>query len=245
MHTQFPQLGERQSERDSVAKAGAQKRRIDMSINSTGTTHYMSNASIMEWMEAKTERLYEQMGTAMDQSNSRVDAEDALTDIKGKIEDLKANGGDATPLRELLDETIKKYGAEFPEVGEALQPIADELAQRAGDNQYQALNSNTAPNTLPGTRSGTVPGPTPSPNNRPGATHNTRIGPPPLKVSSEDADRWSNKIKDKIDTLGKQDQLGMVHLQDLNGQLNRAKDVASALMASADKAADNIVSHIG
>ena len=36
----------------------------------------------------------------------------------------------------------------------------------------------------------------------------------------------------------------MVHLQDLNAQLNRAKDVASALMASADKAADNIVAHI-
>ncbi len=67
---------------------------------------------------------------------------------------------------------------------------------------------------------------------------------PHAKISSDDAKRWTEQISDKVDTLGKQDQLGMVHLQDFNAQLNRTKDMASALMASADKAADNIVAHI-
>jgi len=224
-----------------------------MSINSTASSHYMSNASIMEWMELKTERLYEQMGAAMDQSDSRVGAEDALNDIKAKIEDLKASGGDAAPLRAEIKEVIAKYGAEFPEVREGLQPIADELEKRAADIQLHAHTPSTAPNANIVGGGRTVNNPTPAKVEP--AEKGERVASkqsdekvaelPHLKISSEDAERWTNQIKDKVDTLGKQDQLGMVHLQDLNGQLSRTKDVASALMASADKAADNIVSHIG
>lgn len=229
-----------------------------MSITSSSGSHYMSNASIMAWMEEKTERLYEQMGTAMDQSNSRADAEDALNDVKTKIDALKASGADAAPLSGEIKDIIARYDAEFPEVRQALQPIADELDKKAADIQLKAQDQWTAPNAnrVPGTRSGSMATPTPAQN------QNTRKSEPvaskqsddkvdkvpelpKLTISSDDAERWSNQIKNKVDALGKQDQLGMVHLQDLNGQLNRAKDVASALMASADKAADNIVSHIG
>ena len=68
---------------------------------------------------------------------------------------------------------------------------------------------------------------------------------PTVKVSSEDAERWTKEIGNKVDTLSKQDQLGLIYIQEFNSQLNRTKDTASALMASADKASDNIVSHIG
>src|SRR6188768_3677937 len=63
------------------------KRRTDMTINTSGSS-YMSNATIMEWMELKTDRLYEKMRGAMDQSNNRVAAEDALNDVKAKLENL-------------------------------------------------------------------------------------------------------------------------------------------------------------
>jgi len=220
-----------------------------MSINTSGT-NYMSNASILEWMEAKTEGLYAKMRAAMDQSNNRVDAEDALNDIKAKIDDLKASGADAGPLRDQINEAIAQYGAEFPEVGEVLQPIADELNQRFEDAQYKVSNP-TAPPNQAANRSNTHSNPPPA--NPPPTKGNvgkntqslpTKVELPPVKISKEDAERWTKKITDKVDTLGKQDQLGMIHLQEFNAQLNRTKDTASALMASADKAADNIVAHI-
>ena len=63
-----------------------------MSINASGT-NYMSNATILEWMESKSENLYEKMRTSMDQSNTRVDAEDALNDIKAKMAESESERG--------------------------------------------------------------------------------------------------------------------------------------------------------
>jgi len=208
-----------------------------VTINTSGS-NYMSNATIMEWMELKTENLYTKMRDAMDTSNNRVAAEDALNDIKGKIDDLKASGADAHELRQMVSDTIAQYGEEFPEVGKVLQPIADELSDRY--KPVPATHQQTSSNNLPGVRSGNV-----APNSGGSGTKPAPLtAPRTVKISSEDAERWTKQISDNVDTLGKQDQLGMVHLQDFNAQLNRTKDMASALMASADKAADNIVAHI-
>jgi hypothetical protein len=192
----------------------------------------------MEWMELKTEILYTKMRDAMDTSNNRVAAEDALNDIKGKMDDLAASGADAHELHQMVNDTIAQYGEDFPEVGKVLQPIADELSDR--EKPVPGVQQQTPSNNLPGVRSGNVTGnsggsaPKPAP----------LTAPRSVKISSDDAKRWTQQISDKVDTLGKQDQLGMIHLQDFNAQLNRTKDMASALMASADKAADNIVAHI-
>jgi hypothetical protein len=212
-----------------------------MSINTTGS-NYMSNTSILEWMELKTETLYGKMKTAMDQSNHRVAAEDALNDIKAKVDDLKASGADAAELRQSINDTIAKYGAEFPEVGEVLQPIADELSKRyeVAPRVRQQIPSNN----LPGTRSGSMAVSSGSAPTGPGKLTPPLL-PPKVKITSDDAERWTKEIGNKVDTLGKQDQLGLIYIQDFNSQLSRTKDTASALMAAADKASDNIVSHIG
>jgi hypothetical protein len=219
-----------------------------MSINASGT-NYMSNASILEWMELKTERLYAQMRDSMGESNTRVDAEDALNDIKARMADLKASGADASPLRDQINETIKKYGAEFPEVGQVLQPIEDELSTRIEEAQLHQQQPNPTRQPQPTDRTSSTSSPPAGAGGETVGKHTEalpdKVELPHVKISSEDAERWTNQITEKVDTLGKQDQLGMVHLQDINAQLNRAKDIASALMASADKASDNIVAHIG
>jgi hypothetical protein len=220
-----------------------------MSIH-TSSTNYMSNATILEWMETKTEGLYSKMRASMDQSNNRVAAEDALNDLKGKIDDLKASGADAGPLRDQIEEAIAQHGAEFPEVGEVLQPIANELTQRIEDALLKRVAPTAPPNhatTRSNTHGNSPPAHPSSAKTNVGKSthsHSTKVELPPVKISKDDAERWTKQITDKVDTLGKEDQLGMIHLQEFNAQLNRTKDTASALMASANKAADNIVSHI-
>jgi len=187
----------------------------------------------------------------MDQSNNRVAAEDALNDVKAKLENLKASGADAAPLRQELEATIAKYGAEFPEVGVVLQPIADELRKRSEANRPKNISEQQPP-THSSVGGRTNNNATPKPTQPKGEkVEKLPDEMPPLnaqlaqvKIDGEDVKRWSEAISDKIDTLGKQDSLGMIHLQDFSAQINRAKDTASALMASADKAADNIVAHI-
>ena len=198
-----------------------------MSINTSGS-NYMSNASIMEWMEAKTDGIYGKMRTAMDQSNNRVAAEDALNDIKAKIDDLEASGADASQLRQQIDDTIAKYSAEFPEVGGVLQPIAEELSKRFEATHYKTLSASTASNPRPGSMpdepvpSGGRAGGGPA---GPGGANDEnvqmktqtedpkKVELPTVKVSSEDAERWTKEIGNKVDTLSKQDQLGLTYIQ--------------------------------
>ncbi len=188
--------------------------------STSGTTNYMSNTSILTWMEEKTEGIYGQMRTAMDSSNDRADAEDALNKIKGKIADAAANGTDATQLQADLRDAIHKYGAEFPDLTKTLQPILDDITKRHDQNVYASTHAYGAFGVM------------------------ELRAVDPVKIDKDTSDRWGKEISDQVDAFGKTDQLGMVNIQEFNSQLNQAKNTASALMDSADKATQNIISHI-
>jgi len=220
MHPQFPQLVRGLSERGTCANFGAKKKQVSsMSIN--GTTNYMSNGSILAWMEAKTEGIYGKMRTAMDTTDARANAEEALNKIKSKFADAAANETDGVLLKADIEDAIKKHGAEFPEVAETLQPILDELNQRQAKNEFDAKN-----NWLTQWTNFAAP------------------DPKPVSISGDDSKRWGDSIDNQVEAFGKQDQLGMINIQEYNAQLNQAKQTASALMDAADKSANAIISHI-
>jgi len=187
-----------------------------MSINPT--TNFMSNEYILGWMEAKTEGIYGNMRTAMDSSDARAHAQEALNTIKSKIADAAANHTDGALLRADIEDAIQQYGAEFPELKTELQPILDELNKR-----YEA-NHAIKNSALPWLTSA--------------------IQPPPVNISKEDCDRWAKAIDGQVEAFGKADQLSMINIQEYNAQLNQAKQTASALMDAADKSVMAIINHI-
>ncbi|HYP77048.1 MAG TPA: hypothetical protein VER12_13865 [Polyangiaceae bacterium] len=189
-----------------------------MSINPT--TNFMSNEYILGWMEAKTESIYGNMRTAMDTSDDRAHAEQVMNSIKSKIADAAANHTDGALLRADLEDAIKKYGTEFPELKTALQPVLDELNTRYEKNA-------SAANNFPW-KALNCPAPLPE----------------PVSISKDDSDRWSKSIDGQVEAFGKADQLSMINIQEYNAQLNQAKQTASALMDAADKSASAIINHI-
>jgi len=191
-----------------------------MSINPT--TNYMSNEYILTWMEQKTEGIYGKMRTAMDSSNHRADAEEALNGLKSKIADASANHTDGALLRDDIEELIKTYGREFPEVTTTLQPVLKELNDRYQRN-VDAARAPLAWNP---------------------DFYDPNARPAPVDVSKDDADRWGKAIGNQVESYGKTDQLGMVNIQELNAQLNQAKQTASALMDASDKSTNTIINHI-
>ncbi|MET0792505.1 MAG: hypothetical protein ABW061_13370, partial [Polyangiaceae bacterium] len=96
-------------------------------INGASGQHYISNVEILAWMQDKTDGIYTKMGDAMDVSNDRAEAEDALNNIKAKTADVQAGKADANDLYAMMDDAIKKFGNEFPELTQTLSPIAEEL----------------------------------------------------------------------------------------------------------------------
>ncbi|HEY1535593.1 MAG TPA: hypothetical protein VGF76_16340 [Polyangiaceae bacterium] len=203
---------------------------------SVTATNYLSSSSIDAWMEQKTDALYGQMRDSMDTSNRRADAENALNDIKAKLLAAKDGGGDAADVRAAINETLAEY-KDIPEVAQVLQPLAKTLTDK-----YVAAANPPAPH--PVTNSGGIA--------HASAPQNIGVwGPPSLqaapqvKLDSGQIDDMTKSIGDAVDALGKQDQLGLINIQELNSEINQAKQIASALLDASSKSADAIISHIG
>lgn len=199
-----------------------------MSINPAGNSNYISNESILVWMETKTDGIYGHMRNAMDTSNSRAEAEDALNRVKAKFSDDAARNLPATEALALANDAIAKYGDEFPQVKDALQNIVDDLNPKqaaflAGPVEVERTKVDTRNHVT---------------------KYTEVVTPPPVTVDKNQTDQWSKQISDQVDALSKQDQLGLISIQEFNAQLNQAKQTASALMDAADKAASSIISHI-
>jgi predicted lipoprotein len=192
----------------------------------SGTSNYMSNAEILEWMQLKTEDLYGGMRTAMQGANQRADAESDLNDIKAAIANSANNGGNADAAHALIEAALAKY-KDMPEVAEVLQPLSTELntryEQAALDANKPVLTQDADGNVI------STPG-----SGKPG----------PVTISSNDVTTWTKQIGDKVDNLGKQDSLDMINIQEFNNEINQAKQTASALMDSADKSTSTIINHI-
>ena len=213
-----------------------------MSVHGTGNTSFMSNAYILGWMETKTEGIYGHMREAMDTSNTRGEAEEALNGIKAQLLDAKAKDGNMAEVFPAIAQALEKYG-DVPEVAKALQGMNDELtaqyqaaAYTAAGSPTQLQNSNQPTNRNSGGPRSYAPSAPTTP-----AVHKD---PEPVKIGDEQLDAWTKFIDTGVDAMGKQDQLGLINIQEFNAQLNQAKQTASALMDAADKAASSIINHI-
>jgi hypothetical protein len=248
MHPQrlhfYQQLAPLLSERDSHANTASTQQVSNMSIN--GTTNYMSNAFILGWMETKTEGIYGHMREAMDTSDTRAKAEDALNHIKAKLGDIKTSNATPDEVRDLINQALVDF-KDVPEVEKVLGAYAADLnaqadAAAASFNPDPKLAANIADlqNKLT-TASGRDYG---NCLNQLNALLKQQDTPMPLTISNDKIAGWTEAIKGTVDGLGKQDQLGLVNIQEFNAQLNQAKQTASSLMDAADKAASSIISHI-
>ena len=68
---------------------------------------------------------------------------------------------------------------------------------------------------------------------------------PPIKLSDKQIDDWTKQLGDVVDGLGKDDQLGMIHLNQLNSHINQTEQIASAITDSRNKTLDAIINRIG
>jgi hypothetical protein len=197
---------------------------------SVTATNYISSSDLEVWMEQKTEELYYNLRSSMDTSNDRAEAEKELNQIKSDLTAAGKSGADPTAIRDEMVATIKKFKDEFPDVAQALQGTLDILNDR-----IKTANSGAIPQdpVVVTDRSGnqvTIARPA--------------IAPDPAKLTTDEATDWCKTISDCVDGLGKDDQLGMINIQEFNSQINQTKQIASALMDSMDKSANAIISHI-
>lgn len=209
-----------------------------MSISATG--NYMSNTDILAWMETKTDGLYGQMRDEMNGADTSSDAEAALDKIKADLANTKTDGNNSAAIHDEVNDALTRY-KDVPGVTDVLQPIADKLNDQYGTSD--PVNVMPTPMTV---SSGLAPIPVISPSSQlvPTITYAQQIGPQQFAIASDDVDAWTKNIDGTLTNLGSKDQLSLIDIQEVNSQLNQAKQTASALMDAADKSATAIIEHI-
>jgi hypothetical protein len=225
-----------------------------MSISATGT--YMSNDAIVAWMESKTDGEYANMKDAMSGADTQSDAETALNKISSDLANYKTNGGDASAIHDEVNLALAEY-KDVPGVTDVLQPMADTLNKAFGTSE--PLNGRQIPFSLATlnqsytaapqvghtvvayTGTASAPGQQPTLAQAMSASQ----APAPVKISSDQVDTWTKNIGNTVDDLGRKDQLSMINIQEYNSEINQSKQTASALIDSADKSSNDIISHIG
>jgi len=211
-----------------------------MTIHASGS-NFISNSEILTWMQHKTDGIYGHMRDAMDTSNTRADAEDALNTIKGKLSELKTKNATPEEVKALVDKAIKDY-PDVPEVEKVLGSFAKDLDAQQEAATIGASQAQGELNRISSTYHGFAS----VPRTMQGRVQELMSLAHPKALSIDDAkvETWTKEIGTTVEGLGKQDQLGLINIQEFNAQLNQAKQTASALMDAADKAANSIINHI-
>ncbi len=193
---------------------------------SISATNFISSSSLEAWMEQKTDDLYGSLRGAMDTSNDRADAEKALNKIKADLVDAGKSGAEPSAIRKEMQDAIDKYKDEFPAVADALQPKLNILNDRITASHTPVTSGYWQ-------------------DSHKGRVWVAQSPPvPPAKITTDDAKDWGVAIGDAVDGLGKDDQLGMINIQEFNSQINQTKQIASALLDSMDKSTNAIIGHI-
>jgi len=202
-----------------------------MSISATGSS-YISHDTIDAWMEMKLNDAYTDMRAGMDTSGHRTEAEKALNGIKNQLLQMKTDGKDASEVTAAMHQAIEQFGDEFPDVKKTLEGFVATLDQRAAD-ATKAAESPTYETTYDADGNPVYIEFPP--------TH----CPAPVHLEDKEIETWTGSIGDAVDGLGKDDQLGLLNLNQLNSHINQTEQIASALVDSRNKSMDSIINRIG
>jgi hypothetical protein len=221
-----------------------------MSAVSGGGGNYISDGAIMEWLARQQDRIYGDLRGAMDLSESRAHFADALNDIKAHLAEANRTK-DFGKVDAELQAFIDKYGSDpnFAETCESLRGMADKIhgdwdyANKGYNDAYanytkDLVSYNSAVAAAESALAGSH-----------GSLQNSVIRerqptPPAVPTKSykpEDIDTWTKLIDGKLDVSSKNDQLTMIHIQELKATLDQGAQLGSTFISSGDKTIDSIL----
>lgn len=222
------------------------------SINGGG--NYVSDGDITAWLALQQDRVYGDLRDSMDLGQRRADFVDALNDIKTELHNVnKTDQRDFSGVDAKLQELLKTYGndPEFAELCQGLNQLADPIHQRVNAFEQNARQREAYTNAVKDfvDSGGNMNGPSVQNKVIKGVlqTLNKPIDPGQLPNIAYDDDQlkiWDDLIGGKLDVLNKNDQLNMIHIQQLKALADQGTQLGSQFIGSGDKATSAIINNI-
>jgi hypothetical protein len=212
-----------------------------MSVQFAGGA-YISNEEYLVWMAEHTAEMYEQMGDAMEVSSESVAIQQELTSIKAKLAQLPngsdAAGADWATVRREVEQLLSTHADHpaAPELRALLEPMIESI-ESAGKRSVEFIQAASSaitdgPDGLIGAARGVIEA---------GETLELGLDVVPSKDAVAN---WTEQMQGVIDKFGKDDQMALLNIQNLNARIQQATQLASNLISSANQAASSIVHNI-
>lgn len=235
----------------------------------SGGGNYISDSQVMEWLAVQQDRIYGELGENMTDADDRKDFVAELGKIKADLHGAKSNDA-IKELDQELQAFMSKYGSDprFAEEMEGLDGIASRVnadAKAVTVPEPEPLpDAHGSVNAADGTpvtaaadaKGGHGAGP-PNLTAPPGTHWEENAGPhgegrfvrdegpaPFAGYSKDDLDTWDGLISTKTDHASKNDQLTMIHIQELRSTLDQGSQLASSFISSGDKTSSAIIGNI-
>jgi hypothetical protein len=209
--------------------------------------NYISDGAIMAWLAEQQDRIYGDLKDSMDLAERRADFQSALTNVKAQLADAN-NTKDFSAVDKQLQDLMATYGSdpEFAEACAQLKPIADRIhgdldykinVYPEAKEKFDAAVADAQSRVDSGNSGGRGGG------LQNGAIHVAKPAEPTSSYSKEDLDNWTNIVGGQVDNAGRNDQLTMIHIQELKATLDQGSQLASTFISSGDKTTSSILNN--
>jgi len=222
-----------------------------MSAVSGGGGNYISDGNIMAWLAIQQDRIYGDLKGSMDLSEHRADFTDALNDIKTELATAnKSDNHDFSKVDKDLQDFMTKYGndPEFSslctEIGTMADHVHTDYVSRqeyqgkhdqfdADRNAYIAALQQVA--SVPTAEALAIVSK---------GMYAEPVNPGPQSYDDGQMKIWDDLIGGKTDIASKNDQLTMIHIQELKATLDQGLQLGSTFISSGDKTSSSIINNI-
>lgn len=219
-----------------------------------GGGNYISDGAIMAWLANQQDRIYADLSESIDLSEERAGFTDELNNIKAHLQEANdSKDHDFGKVDAELQAFMEKYGSDpkFATLCEGIDDIAARVHQDytghkdyaeahaqyvSGHQAYlqQMTQLTLTPHALANAaNNGTMPVDPEKP-----------VDPGVQTYSADQMKSWDGLISGKGDIANKNDQLTMIHIQELKATLDQGSQFASTFISSGDKTSSAIINNI-
>jgi hypothetical protein len=216
-------------------------------MSAVGGGNYISDGQIMAWLARQQDRIYDDLRGCIDLSQDRADACEQLNNIKAQLQSANKSHDFSQVDRDLQAFMAQHQNdPEYATICDDLAKFAEQIHagyvphenyakdMAAYEQAVDTANAQVAPSDLMSL----------------GASFGASIElkkpeePPPQVYDKEQIKTWEELIGGKVDRLGKNDQLAMIHIQELKATLDQGSQLASTFISSGDKTTSAIINNI-
>lgn len=223
----------------------------------SGGGNYVSDGDIMQWLALQQDRIYGELRDTMDLAEGRASFCDELNKIKAELHDANsASPSNFTNVDAHLKELLDTYGSDpnYADFCSGLESIAGSLDARAQAQvaYAAALKEHDAKMDSLGQKMRSlgelgIAG-------MPAATNliagmatledQAPVRPPDHPYDDNQLKTWDELIGGKLDMVNRNDQLSMIHIQQLKSTIDQSSQFGSQFIASSDKTSSSIINNI-